>query len=159
MLKVIELQIEDALSGDTGVWEVAWVEYPAIEEELMYFGRQKFYRAPVNVSKIACQAIKENEKRDNKAATQVGKIRAQQLCKRETISLETINRMKSYLERAKVYNTDDWHHRRDCVANHHDFGGWLAVGRVPLDLVCVRRFPDPHWREDVVGRWPRAKLG
>ena len=108
MLKVIELQIEDALSGDTGVWEVAWVEYPAIEEELMYFGRQKFYRAPVNVSKIACQAIKENEKRNNKAATQVGKIRAQQLCKRETISLETINRMKSYLERAKVYNTDDW---------------------------------------------------
>jgi hypothetical protein len=108
MLKVIELQIEDALSGDTGVWEVAWVEYPAIEEELMYFGRQKFYRAPVNVSKVACQAIKENEKRDNKAATQVGKVRAQQLCKRETISLETINRMKSYLERAKVYNTDDW---------------------------------------------------
>jgi hypothetical protein len=108
MLKVIELQIEDALSGDTGVWEVAWVEYPAIEEELMYFGRQKFYRAPVSVSKIACQAIKENEKRDNKAATQVGKVRAQQLCKRETISLETINRMKSYLERAKVYNTDDW---------------------------------------------------
>jgi hypothetical protein len=74
----------------------------------MYFGRQKFYRAPVSVSKIACQAIKENEKRNNKAATQVGKIRAQQLCKRETISLETINRMKSYLERAKVYNTDDW---------------------------------------------------
>lgn len=108
MLKVIELQIEEALSADTGVWEVAWVEYPAIEEELMYFGRQKFYRAPVNVSKIACQAIRENEKRNNKAATQVGKIRAQQLCKRETISLETINRMKSYLERAKVYNTDDW---------------------------------------------------
>jgi hypothetical protein len=108
MLKVIELQIEDALSGDTGVWEVAWVEYPAIEEELMYFGRQKFYRAPVKVSNTACRAIKENEKRNNKAATQVGKIRAQQLCKRETISLETINRMKSYLERAKVYNTDDW---------------------------------------------------
>ena len=108
MLKVVELQIEDALSGDTGVWEVAWVEYPAIEEELMYFGRQKFYRAPVKVSNIACQAIKENDKRNNKAATQVGKIRAQQLCKRETISLETIKRMKSYLERAKVYNTDDW---------------------------------------------------
>ena len=108
MLKVIELQIESALSADTGVWEVAWVEYPAIEEELMYFGRQKFYRAPVSVSNIACRAIKENEKRNNKAATQVGKIRAQQLCKRETISLETINRMKSYLERAKVYNTDDW---------------------------------------------------
>ena len=66
MLKVVELQIEDALSGDTGVWEVAWVEYPAIEEELMYFGRQKFYRAPVNVSKIACQAIKENEKRNTR---------------------------------------------------------------------------------------------
>lgn len=108
MLKVIELQIEEALSADTGVWEVAWVEYPAIEEELMYFSRQKFYRAPVSVSNIACRAIKENEKRNNKAATQVGKIRAQQLCQRDTISLETIKRMKSYLERAKVYNTDDW---------------------------------------------------
>jgi len=108
MLKIIELDIDPELSGDTGVWEVAWVEYPAIEQELMYFGRQKFYKAPEYVSQTACQAIKENEKRGNPAATQTGKIRAQQLCKRDEISLETIKRMKSYLERAETYNTDNW---------------------------------------------------
>lgn len=108
MLKVIELDIEAALSADTGVWEVALVEFPAIEQELIFFGRQKFYKATDEVSSVACQAIKENEKRGNPAATQVGKVRAQQLCKRDEISLETVKRMYSYLERAKVYNTDNW---------------------------------------------------
>jgi hypothetical protein len=108
MWKIIDLDIDAALSADTGVWEVAWVEMPAIEQELIFFGRQKFYKAPESVSSIACRAIKENEERGNPAATQVGKIRGQQLCNRDEISLETIKRMKSYLERAKVYNTDNW---------------------------------------------------
>lgn len=108
MLRIIDLDIDGSITGDTGVWEVAWVEYPAIEEELMFFGRQQFYKAPERVSSVACQAIKENEKRGNPAATQTGKVRGQQLCNRDEISLETIKRMKSYLERAKVYNTDNW---------------------------------------------------
>ena len=108
MLRIIDLDIDGSITGDTGVWEVAWVEYPAIEEELMFFGRQQFYKAPERVSSIACQAIKQNEERGNPAATQVGKVRGQQLCNRDEISLETIKRMKSYLERAKVYNTDNW---------------------------------------------------
>ena len=39
----------------------------------------------------------------NKCATQVGKIRAQQLANGENISIETIKRMYSYLSRAEVY--------------------------------------------------------
>jgi hypothetical protein len=108
MYKVIELEIDPEISGDTGVFEVAWVEYPAIEQELMYFGQQKFYKAPENVSAKACRAIKENEERGNPAATQVGKVRAQQLCQRDEISLETIKRMKSYLERAAEYYTGNY---------------------------------------------------
>lgn len=107
-LRIIELDIEEALSADTRVEEVALVEMPAIETEFVYFSKQKFYKAPDYVANVACQAIKENEKRGNPAATQVGKVRAQQLCNQSEISLETIKRMKSYLERAKVYNTDDW---------------------------------------------------
>lgn len=108
MYKVIELEIDPTISGDTGVFEVAWVEYPAIEQELMYFGEQKFYKAPENVASKACRAIKENEERGNPAATQTGKIRAQQLCNRDEISLETVKRMKSYLERAATYYTGNY---------------------------------------------------
>lgn len=108
MYKIIELEIDPTISGDTGVFEVAWVEYPAIEQELIYFGEQKFYRATEEVSSKACRAIKENEKRGNPAGTQVGKVRAQQLCNKDEISLETVKRMKSYLERAETYYTGDY---------------------------------------------------
>jgi len=108
MYKVIELEVNPDISGDTGVFEVAWVEYPAIEQELMYFNQQRFYKAPENVSAKACRAIKENEERGNPAATQTGKIRAQQLCNRDEISLETVKRMKSYLERAATYYTGNY---------------------------------------------------
>ena len=108
MLRIIELEIEEALTGNTRVEEVAWVEMPAIEQELMFFGRQQFYKAPEYVSEIACRAIRENEERGNPAGTQVGKVRAQQLCNRSEISLETIKRMKSFLERAATYNSGNW---------------------------------------------------
>ena len=108
MLKIIELEIDPELSGDTGVFEVAWVEMPAIEQDFVYFSKQNFFKAPEYVSEYACRAIRENEERGNPAGTQVGKIRAQQLCKKEDVSLETIKRMKSFLERAKVYNTGNW---------------------------------------------------
>ena len=117
MYKIIELEINPDLSGDTGVFEVAWVEYPAIEQDLVYFSQQKFYKAPEYVQTKACQAIKENEKRGNPAGTQVGKVRAQQLCKGEEISLETVKRIKSFLERAKVYDTGNW-----------DDNGTIAMG-------------------------------
>ena len=108
MLKVIELDINEELSGDTGVFEVAFVEFPAIEQDFIYFSQQRFFKAPQDVAAKACRAIKENEERGNPAATQVGKVRAQQLCNQEEISLETVKRMKSYLERAATYYTGNY---------------------------------------------------
>lgn len=117
MFKVIELLIDPTISGETGVFEVAWVENPAIEQDFMYFSEQKFYKAPDYVAAKACQAIKENEKRGNPAGTQVGKVRAQQLCNQTDISLETIKRMKSFLSRAATYDTGNW-----------DDNGTIAMG-------------------------------
>lgn len=51
----------------------------------------------------AKRGIELNEKNGNKCATQVGKVRAQQLANGEPISVETIKRMHSYLSRAEVY--------------------------------------------------------
>lgn len=108
MFKIIELEIDPSLSGETGVFEVAWVEYPAIEQDMMVFSKQSFFKAPENVSEYACRAIRENEERGNPAGTQVGKVRAQQLCQKQDISLETVKRMKSFLERAETYNSGNW---------------------------------------------------
>jgi len=58
---------------------------------------------PDAVKNNAKRGIDLNEKNNNKCATQVGKIRAQQLAKGEPISVETIKRMYSYLSRAEEY--------------------------------------------------------
>ena len=55
------------------------------------------------ISNNAQRGIDLNEKNNNKCATPVGKIRAQQLAKGEPISVETIKRMYSYLSRAETY--------------------------------------------------------
>ena len=58
---------------------------------------------PKAVSNNAKRGIELNEKVNNKCATQVGKVRAQQLAKGEAITVETIKRMFSYLSRAGEY--------------------------------------------------------
>ena len=58
---------------------------------------------PDAVSTNAQKGIDLNEKIGNKCATEVGKIRAQQLAQKKNISLETIKRMYSYLSRAEEY--------------------------------------------------------
>lgn len=58
---------------------------------------------PNSVSNNAKRGIELNKKVNNKCATQVGKVRAQQLANKEKISLQTIKRMYSYLSRAEVY--------------------------------------------------------
>ena len=58
---------------------------------------------PQAVSNNAKKGIELNEKVNNKCATQVGKIRAQQLAQKENISLSTLKRMYSYLSRAQEY--------------------------------------------------------
>ena len=51
----------------------------------------------------AKRGIELNEKNGNKCATQVGKVRAQQLADGKPISVQTIKRMYSYLSRAETY--------------------------------------------------------
>jgi hypothetical protein len=51
----------------------------------------------------AKKGIELNEKNGNKCATQTGKVRAQQLANGEPISLDTLQRMYSFLSRAEVY--------------------------------------------------------
>ena len=55
------------------------------------------------VKNNAKRGIELNEKNGNKCATQVGKVRAQQLANGEAISVQTIKRMFSYLSRAEAY--------------------------------------------------------
>lgn len=55
------------------------------------------------ISNNAKKGIELNSKNNNKCATQVGKVRAQQLANGEPISVETIKRMYSYLSRAEAY--------------------------------------------------------
>ena len=58
---------------------------------------------PSSVSNNAKRGLKLNEAVSNKCATQVGKVRAQQLAQGKPISKETIKRMYSYLSRAEAY--------------------------------------------------------
>jgi hypothetical protein len=58
---------------------------------------------PEAVRNNAKRGIELNEAVGNKCATQVGKVRAQQLANGEPVSEKTIKRMFSYLSRAEVY--------------------------------------------------------
>jgi len=63
---------------------------------------------PSSVSNNAKRGLELNEAVNNKCATQVGKVRAQQLAQGKPISKETIKRMYSYLSRAEAYyNPED----------------------------------------------------
>ena len=104
---IIALEI-DEFDEDSGVDGIALVEQPAIESDWIYFSSQKqlfesYSDYPDSVSNNAKKGIELNEKQGNKCATQVGKVRGQQLAKKEKISVETIKRMYSYLSRAQTY--------------------------------------------------------
>ena len=58
---------------------------------------------PEAVKNNAKRGIELNEKNGNKCATQTGKVRAQQLANGEPVSLETVKRMASFLQRAEEY--------------------------------------------------------
>ena len=103
--KIVKLDIneEDTFSG---VDAIALVESPAIEAGWMFFSKEEFESYsdyPESVSNNAQRGIELNEKQGNQCATQVGKVRAQQLANKEAVSVETIKRMYSYLSRAEEY--------------------------------------------------------
>jgi len=103
-MKIVRLEIEDD-SILSGLDAMALVESPAIEDGFFAFNSEKFAETYTNYPQAAVdaakQGIKRNEETGNKCATQVGKVRAQQLAKREPVSLDTVLRMRSFLLRQK----------------------------------------------------------
>lgn len=68
-----------------------------------YVTLESYNDYPDAVSNNAKRGIELNKKVNNKCATDVGKIRAQQLAQKEKVSVSTIKRMYSYLSRAEEY--------------------------------------------------------
>jgi len=58
---------------------------------------------PESASNNAKRGIELNKKVNNKCSTQVGKIRGQQLARKEKFTLSTLKRIHSYLSRAETY--------------------------------------------------------
>jgi hypothetical protein len=75
----------------------------AIMEELQRTELESYSDYGSGVRNNAKRGIELNKKVNNKCATQVGKVRAQQLANGEPISVATIKRMHSYLSRAEEY--------------------------------------------------------
>lgn len=100
MLRVIDLDIEGTLTGDTRVEEIALVEMPAIEQDFIYFEKQEFESYndyPQAATTNACRAVKWAEENGWGSCLQAeGKNRANQLCNRENITEETIARMSAF---------------------------------------------------------------
>jgi len=100
--KIVKLEIEDGILD--GVDAIAFVEQPAIEIDFLAFEKQTFETYndyPQKAIENAKRGIELNEKNDNKCATQVGKVRAQQLANGENLSLDTIRRMRAFLIRQR----------------------------------------------------------
>lgn len=72
-------------------------------KDLLDIKAESYADYPQAVSNNAKRGIELNNKVNNRCATRVGKIRAQQLANKEAVSLETVRRMYSYLSRAEVY--------------------------------------------------------
>ena len=68
-----------------------------------YLNAESYNDYPDSVSNNAKRGIELNDAVNNKCATQVGKVRAQQLANKEKVSIDTIQRMYSYLSRAETY--------------------------------------------------------
>ena len=101
-MKIIDLDIDAFLSGDTKIEEIGLVFSPAIEQDWVYFNSQEqqfesYNDYPQAASDAACRAIRYAEENGwGSCGTDVGKQRAHQLCNRENISEETISRMAGF---------------------------------------------------------------
>jgi hypothetical protein len=98
-----------------------------------YLEMESYSDYPDTVKKAAQRGIDLNAKVNNRCATEVGKIRAQQLANGRNISVQTIKRMYAYTSRAReFYNPDDT----------------TACGTISYLL----------WGGDAANRWSAAKL-
>ena len=69
----------------------------------------------------AKSAINRNAARGNRCATQVGKVRAQQIAQGQPLSKTTLERTFSYLSRGKAY--DNPNNRNSCGSISYDLWG------------------------------------
>lgn len=70
-----------------------------------YAVKRTFNDYPQSAVNIAKRAIEFTEKNPNDCATRVGKLRAQQISSKESLTYETVQRTFSFLSRAKTYDT------------------------------------------------------
>jgi len=124
MIKVIDLDIEGTLTGDTRVEEIALVRMPAIEQDFIYFTQQEFVDSitdyPQYITDTAIRAKKwVDENGYGNCMTPVGKSRLNQLANREPVSIETLKRMKAFGTRHKK----DW----DSSKSFEEGCGYLAL--------------------------------
>jgi len=94
-----QLDLEEIIDEEQQAEEILSI----IREELQKENLESYADYPDAVSNNAKRGIELNKKVNNKCATQVGKVRAQQLAQKEAVTLETIKRMYSYLSRAEEY--------------------------------------------------------
>lgn len=80
--------------------EYALLEAVAALEEVELESYGGYPDSAANNAKLG---IKRNKELGNKCATQVGKVRAQQLARKEKFTLPTLKRIYSYLSRAEAY--------------------------------------------------------
>ena len=88
---------EDAMNE--GMDAISFVDNPATQIKWRKFAEveQSYNDYPVAATEAACRALKFKEKNpDNDCGTRVGWARANQLCNRRSISIETIARMASF---------------------------------------------------------------
>jgi hypothetical protein len=124
-LKIIELLVDDSLTGDTKVEEIALVLQPAIETEFMWFNKQTFETYndyPEAAKENACKVLRWRDEHgdDVKGMTQVGWTRANQLCKGENISRDTIARMSAFIR----------HQQNADIADEYKGEPWKDAGYV-----------------------------
>jgi len=126
----MEKEIEDLTEDEA---ELFLSEIKAmIKKDKRYKSKQRiemesYTDYPDAVSNNAQKGIDYNLLNGNKCATAVGKMRAQQLAQKKPISLETIQRMYSYLSRAETYYTGA--DRNDCGYISFMLWGGLAGKR------------------------------
>lgn len=153
-MKIVQLDIDEN-SFLSGIDAMALVEAPAIEEGFYYFAKEKFEDTyndyPEAAVEAAKQGIKRNEESGNKCATQVGKIRAQQLANREPVSLETVRRMRAFLIRQKD-NYELARDRRDYNAcGYISYLLWGGPAALPWTEKILRQAGETFVREGFEG--------